>query len=67
MQGRDTFLVADLPIELWLDAFESCHDNGTNGLVRTCWPDGDSYIEQEGIVVAMFKLIRDEYGKIQNG
>ena len=38
-----------------------------NGLIRTCWPDGDCYLEQEAIVVLMFNIIRDEYGKVNNG
>ena len=54
-------------IELWLDAFQSCHDNGFNGLIRTCWPDGGCYLDQEAIVVSMFNLLRDEHGKIENG
>ncbi|MCK5609648.1 hypothetical protein KAR91_47685 [Candidatus Pacearchaeota archaeon] len=52
---------------MWLDAFTHCHENGMNGLVRTCWPDGESYMEQENLVVVMFGIIRDEKGKMKDG
>lgn len=29
-------------------------------LVRTAWPDGGSYLEQEQIVVEVFEIITDQ-------
>jgi len=67
MRGGDSFLVAGVCIEVWLDAFECCHANGYECIVRFCWPDGGAYLDQDNIVVSMFNLIKEEHRKIQNG
>lgn len=53
---------------MWLDAFEHCYPLSSFGFMFHSWPDGESYLEQENIVVTMFDFMLEEAKKAtQNG
>lgn len=58
--------IGGLPITLWLDAYEHCHnaqEEGEDLFIE--WPDGRPYIEQCGMMVEVFGLIRDTRNKVK--
>lgn len=50
---------------MWFDAFSHCYDlDGLGQFVRSAWPDGTPYINQDNLVVEMFDVIRLEREKM---
>lgn len=48
----------------WVEAFNACHYPVSGGLVRTDWPDGKEYMEQENILIEMFQIIYGQAVKV---
>lgn len=58
--------IGGLSLLTWVDIFNGCHTNSGYGLSQFEWPLGGSYLNQDNILVFMFKLIADQYSKASN-
>ncbi len=52
--------MAGVEITFWIEAFNACHYPVSGGLIRTEWPNGRNYMEQENVVVEMFHIIYEQ-------
>lgn len=39
--------------------YMGCHSATDIGMIRTGWPDGGSYLEQNNILISVFKMLTE--------
>jgi len=65
--------VASVRADVWIDVWTSCHalTRGLGGKTgrtpptvhRVEWPDGGAYMDQENVVIEVFRIIETEWLK----
>jgi len=43
-----------------MQLFNACFNFAEAGFIQWCWPDGNSYLEQDNVLVEMFSLMKSE-------
>lgn len=49
--------IGGLDVLYWVELYLGCHSTGG---VQFGWPDGKSYLEQDNILVEVFKMIKNQ-------
>jgi len=63
MTNHIPVVIAGLSLAVWVDLFNGCHTTNGVGLNQFEWPDGGNYLNQDNVLVFMFKLIEQQYDK----
>lgn len=51
---------------LWFDLFDHSHNINEQSVARVDWPDGDTYFEQENLMIELFDLIASEIMRMRS-
>ncbi len=52
--------IAGVQVAIWIDHFRLCHSLTSGGIIFHAWPDGQPAMEQEAVMIEVFKTMRDE-------
>ena len=52
--------VGRLSVETWISLFWNCHNVVDGAVCQWCWPENRPLMDQDAVLVAMFRIIRAE-------